>query len=88
MDIIVKLAECGVPLAVRDRAGHTASFRACNELEVPFLQGAILLGEEDVTRPHSQTQLASYPGSFSLGEWEEMGLGTRLRPGAVPRLLH
>jgi len=43
MDIIVKLAECGVPLAVRDRAGHTASFRACNKLEVPFLQGAILL---------------------------------------------
>lgn len=46
LDIIVMLAEHGVPLDLPDRAGHSASFRACHELEVSFLEGAILLGEE------------------------------------------
>ena len=46
MDIIMKLAESGVPLAIRDKVGHTASFRACHELAVDFVQGGILLGEE------------------------------------------
>ena len=46
LDIIVMLAEHGVPLDLPDRAGHLASFRACHELEVSFLEGAILLGEE------------------------------------------
>ena len=46
LDIIVMLVEHGVPLDLPDRAGHSASFRACHELEVSFLEGAILLGEE------------------------------------------
>ena len=54
LDIIVMLAERGVPLDHADNAGHSASFRACHELEVSFLEGAILLGEENNTRQTSQ----------------------------------
>ena len=57
LDIIVMLAERGVPLDYADNAGHSASFRACHELEVSFLEGAILLGEENQLLNHSKADI-------------------------------
>lgn len=57
LDIIVMLAERGVPLDYTDSAGHSASFRACHELEVSFLEGAILLGEENQLLNHSKADI-------------------------------
>ena len=45
MDIILKLANCGVPLACSDQQGYTASFKACSPLVDKFLEGALLLGK-------------------------------------------
>lgn len=59
LDIIVMLAEHGVPLDHADNAGHSASFRACHELEESFLEGAILLGEEITQGRHPNWDLAN-----------------------------
>ena len=44
LDIIVSLCVAGVDPVEKDEKGHTASYRACRQLETPFLEGAFLLG--------------------------------------------
>ena len=44
MDIIMMLYRAGVPPALEDDNGDSASDRACRRLEDPFLEGAMLLG--------------------------------------------
>ena len=44
LDVILKLAQHGVPISEPDDRGRTPSFMACNDLEVRFLEGSLLLG--------------------------------------------
>ena len=44
LDIIYALAVAGVDPAALDDHGDSASYRACKQMEMTFLQGAFLLG--------------------------------------------
>ena len=44
LDIIYLLIQAGADPTAVDVQGHSASYRACHELEDVFLEGAILIG--------------------------------------------